>query len=344
MRVIVRPRDRLFDVDPGERVLAAALSQGLNLPHSCRGGSCGACRARLVAGRVRYPRGRPLGLTAADEAAGVVLLCQAEALSDLTLEARELESADDAEVKRLPCRVERLERRAPDVMALHLRLPAVETFRFRAGQYLDVLLPGGRRRSFSIASPPHDAALLELHVGRVAGGLWSPRVFDTLAPGALLTVEGPFGQFGYREPAAPGPAILVAGGTGLAPLKAILRSVLEGGGTRALHLYCGARDAAGLYEDAWLAALGARHANLRYVPVLSAPGALARAHDRRGELHAAVLADWDELADAEVYAAGPPALIAALRATLPARGLPPERLYFDSFELAADGGPPAPRG
>ena len=339
MELTLRPQNRTLRLEPGRPVLESALAAHVNLPHSCKGGSCGSCRARLLAGTIEYPRGRPLGLSDAEAGDGYVLLCQAVARSDLVVEAREIRRVTDVEIKSLPCRVERLERLAPDVMALFLRLPAVEDFRFRAGQYLDVMLPGGRRRSFSIASPPHDAGLIELHVRRVAGGEFTARVFESLTAGALLRIEGPLGQFVYREPedpAAAGPLVLVAGGTGFAPVKALVRHLLETGVRRALHLYWGARHEVDLYEDAWLRARLARFAELRYVPVLSMPAGGEAARYRTGLVHEALLADFPDLRAAEVYAAGPPALIAALKATLPGHGLAPGRLYFDSFEYAPD--------
>jgi CDP-4-dehydro-6-deoxyglucose reductase len=228
-------------------------------------------------------------------------------------------------------------------MALFLRLPAVEDFHFAAGQYLDVMLPDGRRRSFSIASPPHDAGLIELHVRRASNGEFTRRVFETMKPGELLRIEGPLGQFVYRDPDVPAaaqatlpPALLVAGGTGFAPVKSILRHVLETGGRRPLHLYWGARHSVDLYEDAWVRERAERFAWFRYTPVLSMPSDDERARFRTGLVHEAVLADHPVLADVEIYAAGPPAMIAALREHLPTQGHPPERLYFDSFEYAPD--------
>jgi CDP-4-dehydro-6-deoxyglucose reductase len=366
MQVTLRPQGRTLDVRDDEPILDAALRAHVNLPHSCKGGNCGSCRARLVSGEVRYPRGMPLGLTADEIARGYVLLCQARAASDVVVEAREIRRVTDVEIKSLPCRVERLERLAPDVMALHLRLPAVEDFHFSAGQYLDIMLADGRRRSFSIASPPHDAGLLELHVRRVSSGEFTVHVFETMQPGALLRIEGPLGQFVYREPATglvegaapvPGdppaataaspalaagpatvasPAILVAGGTGFAPAKSILRHVLETGGRRPLHLYWGARHEVDLYQDAWVRERVERFPQFRYTPVLSTPAGDEASRHRTGLVHDAVLADYPDLADAEVYAAGPPAMIAALREHLPAHGLAEGRLYFDSFEYAPD--------
>ena len=203
MQLTLRPQNRVLALIPGRPVLESTLAAHVNLPHSCKGGSCGSCRARLVSGEVHYPRGRTLGLSDAEVAERYVLLCQAVPLTDLVVEAREIRRVTDVEIKSLPCRVDRLVRLAPDVMALHLRLPAVEDFRFQAGQYLDVMLPGGRRRSFSIASPPHDAGLLELHVRRVVGGQFTDWVFESMRPGELLRIEGPLGQFVYRDPVDP---------------------------------------------------------------------------------------------------------------------------------------------
>ena len=338
MRVHLLPQGRSFELRPDQPILDAALAHGINLPHSCKGGGCGSCRARLLSGDVHYPRGRPLGLAETDADQGQILLCQAHALDDLVVEAREIRHLTDMEIKSLPCRVERLERLAPDVMGVWLRLPVIEDFRFQAGQYLDVMQPDNRRRSFSIASPPHDAGLLELHIRRVEGGGFTSAVFDQFARGTLLRIEGPLGQFTYRDPGSDvrRPALLIAGGTGFAPIKSLLRHVLETGGQRPLWVYWGARGMVDLYQDAWLIDQTRRFPNLTYVPVLSNAGADAPARLRTGNVHTAVLADFPDLSTLDVYAAGPPAMIAALRATLPERGLMPEHFHFDSFEYAPD--------
>src|SRR5580704_1239917 len=162
LRVKLFRSARAFDSAADETVLDAALRAGLDVPHRCMGGNCGACRARLLEGEVAYSDGRPLGLSDAETADGLVLLCRAHARSDLLLETFAPGTAGALRVKRLPCRVERIERLAHDVMGVYLRLPPAESFDFEPGQYVDVLLSKGRRRSFSIASPPHDARPLEL--------------------------------------------------------------------------------------------------------------------------------------------------------------------------------------
>ena len=321
-----------FEVEREESVLDAALRAGLNLPHSCKAGRCGSCRARLVSGRVRYPRGRPIGLSAGEEQEGYVLLCQARADAAMVVEPRRIRSVTDVQVRSLPCRVERMQRLAPDVMGLWLRLPATEPFERHAGQYVDVMLSGGRRRSFSLANPPHDAALLELHVRRSSRGEFTTQVFESMTEGTLLRIEGPLGQLAYRD--GSGNVVLVGGGTGYAPMKAILRHVLEQGLPRRVTLFRGAREALDLYDDAWLRELAARDERFEYVPVLSEAAAVEGASS--GLVHEAVLARSELLTDADIYAAGPPEMIDALRGALVARGVDPARIVFDSFEYASD--------
>jgi CDP-4-dehydro-6-deoxyglucose reductase, E3 len=328
------PEGRSFTVRRGQTVLDASLDAGLNLPHSCKSGHCTSCRARLVSGEIEYPRGRPVGITESESGAGLVLLCQAHARSPLVIEARRIASVADVEIKTLPCRIERLVRLSPDVMQVFLRLPAVEALAFQPGQYLDVLLEDGRRRSFSIASPPHDAKLLELHVRYVPGGGFTERLFSSMGAGTLLSIEGPIGQFVYEH--GPKPMLLVAGGTGFAPLKSMLRHILERGQRRDMHLYWGARTPVDLYEEMLVQEWTRREPRLRFTAVLSE----LAAHYRRGLVHEAVLEDYPDLSRFQVYAAGPPAMIEAIRATFPQHGLPGEALRFDSFDYA----PPAGAG
>ncbi len=258
------------------------------------------------------------------------MICQARALEDLVVEIREVRFVTDVEIRSLPCRIERMRRLAPDVMGVWLRLPAVEPFTWQCGQYVDVMLPGERRRSFSLANPPHDSALLELHVRRAPGGVFSEQVFTTLQEGSLLRLEGPLGQFIYR--AGDRPLLLIGGGTGYAPLKAMIRQVLETDARRNLTLFWGARTTTDLYEDTWLRELGARHPNFRYVSVLS--NQQASTPHESGLVHEAVVRHQAGLAAFDIYAAGPPAMIDAVRAALPAQGADPDRIYIDSFEYA----------
>ena len=321
-QVALVPTGQQFTAEADEPVLAAALRAGLNLPHSCKGGHCASCIARIVSGSVAYPGPRPAGITDHEATDGYALLCQARALTDLQVEAREVRPAPDVEVKSLPVRIERKQLVAPDVMAVFLRLPAVEPLHYRAGQYLDFMLSGGRRRSFSIASAPGDGPFIELHVRRASTAGFTAQLFDSMQPGTLLRIEGPLGQFWLRTE-SPRPALMVGGGTGYAPLRAMLRQLIAAGDRRPVTLYWGSRDASGLYEHDWLSGLVPARRGFEYRPVLSAPDPdLPGA--RVGHVHAAVLEDHRDLAAYDVYASGPPAMIEGSRAESLAAGLPRE--------------------
>jgi CDP-4-dehydro-6-deoxyglucose reductase len=327
-----------FRAAPDQTLLDAALDSSLNLPHSCKGGNCGACRARLLRGEIHYPNGPPLGLSDAEAAEGLILLCQAHPDTDLCIETFAMRAADAATIKRLPCRIERTQELSHDVLGVFLQLPVAEAFTFEPGQYIDIMLPGGRRRSFSIASPPHDSRPLELHVRRVAGGEFTDRLFQQNPERTLLTMEGPLGQFVYRQGQPPGsvapPMLLIGGGTGIAPLISILRHVIENSIDRDIRVYWGVRSERDLYAHARLENLSARAARMRYLPVLSEPTLAWRG--RSGWVHEAALQDIDDLGAHEVYAAGPPAMIAAVQREFGGRGVSPSRLHFDSFDYAPD--------
>jgi len=335
-QVTLVPTGQTFMADAGEPVLTAALRAGLNLPHSCKGGHCASCRARVLEGSIAYPGPRPAGLTEDEAREGYALLCQARALTDLRVETREVRPAPDVEVKSLPCRIERLDRLAEDVMAVTLRLPAVEDLHFRPGQYLDVILSEGRRRSFSIASAPSDGRALELHVRRASKSGFTAQLFESLRAGSLLRIEGPLGQFWLRAE-SPRPALMIGGGTGYAPLRAIIRELVAIGDRRPVTLYWGAAARAGLYEHEWLSRLEPERPAFPYRPVLSGPPAEDSGWSgRRGLVHEVVQSEVASLAAWDVYASGPPAMIEAIRAGFGARGLPREQLFFDSFDYAPD--------
>ena len=334
VKVTLLPTGHTLEAAPQESVLAAALRAGINLAHSCRRGSCQSCRARIVSGAVRYPEGRPAGLSAEEEAAGYALLCQAHVASPaLTVAAQEIVLGDDVRIHRVPCRVERMERLAHDVMGLYLKLPPVIPFHFAPGQYADIILRNGHRRSFSIASPPHDAALIELHVRHVPGGEFSDYVFGALRERDLLRLEGPLGGFFLRED-TPRPILMMAGGTGFAPLKAMLRHAFQRGRAQSIELYWGVRTRRDLYADALLAQWSAQHARFRYTPVLSEPMPGDEWKGRTGWVHQALVQDHPDLAPFEVYMAGPPPMIEAGKIAFARHGLPREHLHFDSFEYA----------
>ncbi len=333
--VKVEPSGHQFNVEAGETVLEAALRQGVALPYGCRNGACGACLGKLLSGEVSYPEGSPPALGDAEQAAGQAVLCQAVAESDLVIESREAEQAQDIEVKILPSRIAVMQRLNHDVMLLKLKLPETERMQFLAGQYIDILLKDGRRRSFSLANAPHDDDYLVLHIRHIEGGDFTGEVFDKMQLKDILRIEGPHGQFCLREDSNR-PLIFMAGGTGYAPIKGMLDHMLAMGIQRPVHLYWGARAREDLYLHQEAEALAALHDNIRYTPVLSEPKDSDNWTGRTGYVHDAILEDYPDLSEYEIYAAGPPAMVYAGRDALPAHGLDLSRYYSDAFEFQGD--------
>lgn len=333
-QVTVQPSGHTFTVEENESILEAGLRQGVALPYGCRGGSCGSCVATVLQGQVHYPFGAAGGLTPHDAANGKAFLCKAAALGDVVLESPQVGAVPDIQVKTLPVRVEKMRKLADDVMELTLKLPASERLRFLAGQYIDILLKDGKRRGFSLANAPTDDLFLELHIRHVPGGQFTQHVFTEMQEKALLRIEGPLGNFYLRDTGRP--VVLVGGGTGFAPLKAMLEQQMAQGLRNPIHLYWGARTKSDLYMDSVVKSWVARHSQLTYVPVLSEPKPEDAWQGRTGLVHEAVAADFPDLAGYDVYLSGPPPMVQAARAAFLAQGLPETQLFFDAFEYSAD--------
>jgi CDP-4-dehydro-6-deoxyglucose reductase, E3 len=330
-KVKVQPSGHQFDVEEGESVLAAALRQHLVLPYGCRNGACGSCKGRIVEGAVDYGVHQKKALTEEEKAQGKALFCQARPLSDLVIEARTIGAAKDIQVKTLPCLVQRMERRAEDVMLVYLKLPANERLQFLAGQYIEFLLKDGSRRSFSMGNAPHDDQLIELHVRHVAGGQFTDHVFGKMKERDILRLEGPLGTFFLREDSAK-PIVFVASGTGFAPIKSIIAHALRKGIARPMMLYWGGRRPKDLYMNAL-----AKQWPIRYVPVVSDALPKDQWSGRTGFVHRAVMEDLPDLSAHQVYACGVPVMVdAARRDFIGQCGLPEEEFFADSFTTQAD--------
>ncbi len=336
-QVTIKPSGHEFWVETGESILEAALRAGCMLPYGCRNGACGVCLGKIMAGEVDYPAGQPPALSADQRAAGKALFCQARPGSDLVIEVREISALRDIVVKTLPCRVVGMDRLAPDVMRLYLKLPASERLQFLAGQYISILLREGRRRDFSLANPPHADECLELHVRKAPGGEFTTFVFEQLKEKAILRFQGPLGSFFLREDSLR-PIIMVAGGTGFAPIKSMLEQAFYKGILRPIHCYWGARARQDLYLHELPEAWAEKHAHLTYTPVLSEPKPEDEWEGRTGWVHAAVAADYPDLSAHELYLSGPPPMIAAAKTAFAAQGLAEEHLYYDSFDYAYEKG------
>lgn len=332
-KVRIEPSGHEFTVAEQETVLEGALRHGYTLPYSCRNGSCGTCKGRLLAGAIDYGRYEAKALSSQERAAGLALFCQAVPRSDIVIQARELVAVAGITIKTLPARVMKMERAADDVMVLSLKLPANQRLQFLAGQYVDVLLKDNQRRSFSLANPPLEDEFLQLHIRRVPNGLFTTQVFTQMKEKDLLRLRGPMGTFFLRED-SDRPVILVGGGTGFAPIKGILEHAFLRDISRPLHFYWGVRAKRDLYMHALPQMWARTHANFRYTPVLSEPRPEDGWDGRTGWVHEAVLADYPDLSRHEIYASGPPPMIDAIKQAFLVRGLTPDRLFFDSFEFA----------
>lgn len=330
-----RRNDSRFTTDPGETILDAAMRDNRIFPYGCRSGVCGACKSTLVSGRVDYGAHEDAALTAAEIAQGKVLLCQAIPLEDVVIAVDEIATGHGVQIKMLPCRVVRLEKLASDVMRVFLRLPTSQEFNFIPGQYIDILMKDGQRRSFSIANLPQQSGEdgLELHIRHVPGGNFTPKVFTAMRERDLLRLEGPFGTY-FLQSEPHQRMIMVAGGTGFAPIKALVQQTLENNPAQFIHLFWGARDAQDLYLHDLAGEWARDYANFVYTPVLSEPDGTHGWQGATGWVHECVLASYAEFADFDVYASGPPVMIDAVRDGLSAKGMNPERFFFDSFTYA----------
>ncbi len=340
-QITIKPSNHTFACDDDDSVLTAAMSADLMLPYGCRNGACGSCKGRILSGTVDYGAHQSTTLTDDEKAQGLALFCCAKPLTDLEIEVKEVRRAGDLQIRRLPCRVESIAKPAPDVAIVRLKLPANERLQYLPGQYVEFLLKDGRRRSFSLASPPHDDALLELHVRHIPGGFFSDQLFNQFKGREILRLEGPFGSFYLRENSDK-PIILVAGGTGFAPIKAMIEHALHHAHGRPMVLYWGARAKRDLYLPELPGQWQQASRNFTFIPVLSEPAPDDAWPGRTGFVHQAVLDDFDDLSGYQVYACGAPAMVDVARATFVAsRRLPPEEFFADSFTYAAETAPPA---
>jgi CDP-4-dehydro-6-deoxyglucose reductase len=333
--VTLTPSGRTFTAAAGQTVLGAAIAAGVPIPYSCKNGMCRTCLGRVASGAIDPGDVSPETLGRDERQQGYALLCQARPLSDCTIEVT-LAATTAPLPQVFPARVARLEI-INDIAVVALRLPMNKSLRFEAGQYIDILLDGAQRRSYSIASTPAPAGVgeIELHIRHLPGGRFTDRLFGTMKVGDLLRLEAPLGTFVLRPGA--GPAIFLAGSTGFAPVQAMVEDAIARGlhRQRRCHVYWGVRRHADFYRSERLRGWTQRHPELRVVPVVQE--AHGQWSGRTGLPHAAVLDDFDDLSSAQVYACGPPAMVdAARRDFISLRGVPPDAFFSDAFLSQAD--------
>ena len=337
--VTVQPSGRSFKVARDEAILGVAIREGVGLPYGCRDGACGSCKCRMLDGRVIHGVHQAKALSADEETAGWILTCQATPQTDVVIEARTVPGAGEFAVRKMPSRVSSITRPAPDVAILQLQLPANDRLEYHAGQYIEFILRDGSRRSYSMANAPHtqvDKPGIELHLRHLPGGKFTDHVFGSMREKDILRVEGPFGSFFLREDSTK-PMILLASGTGFAPIKAIIEHLQFKHSQRHAVLYWGCRSKADLYLHEWALAAAASMPNLHYIPVLSEPKPEDAWTGRTGFVHQVVMLDHPNLMEHQVYACGAPVMVdSAQRDFVMKCGLPDDEFYADSFTSEAD--------
>lgn len=337
--VTVQPSGKQFEVTADELVLEAALRQGVVIPYGCKNGACGSCKAKVLAGEFEQENYSPAALREEERARGLALMCRTRPKTDLTIEARVI-LAGEIQIRKMPCRVASMKKVAPDVIIVELQVPANEKLQFLAGQFIEIILRDGTRRSYSMGSAPHVSDRIELHLRHMPGGKFTDSVFGVTQPAMkerdILRFEGPMGTFFLREDSDK-PMVLLASGTGFAPIKALVEHAAHKDIRRPMTLYWGGRRPHDLYMHELCEQWARDRPNFRYVPVIS--DALPEDHwtGRDGFVHRAVIADFPDLSGYQVYACGAPIVVDSARADFTSKcGLPEDEFYADSFTTAAD--------
>ena len=339
--ITVEPSGRSFQAEAGEPMLTAGIRQGIGLPYGCKDGACGSCKVKKLSGQVTLGPHQDKALSAQEEADGYVLTCCGVATSDVVLESRQVTHAGAFPIKKMPARVALLERLSHDVMRVRLQLPANDIIQYHAGQYVEFILRDGSRRSYSMANAPHTliesgSPMVDLHIRHMPGGKFTDHVFGAMKEKEILRIEGPFGGFYLREDSDK-PIVLLASGTGFAPIKAIIEHLRHKGITRPTHFYWGGRRPADLYLDDWVREQAAHMPQLHYVPVVSDAQPEDAWNGRTGFVHQAVLDDFADLSGHQVYACGAPIVVDSARSAYTTqRSLPLEEFYADAFTSEAD--------
>jgi CDP-4-dehydro-6-deoxyglucose reductase len=335
-QISVQPSNRQFTCDDGETVLAAAIRAGVGLPYGCKNGACGSCKGKLISGSIEQGKHQEKALTAAEAELGHALFCCAVPHTDLVIEAREVLGVGEFPIKKMPSRVAKIERMSDDVAIISLQLPASERLQYRAGQYIEFILRDNKRRSYSMANAPYKDEHITLHIRHMPGGLFTDQVFGTLKERDILRFEGPLGTFFLREDSDK-PMVLLASGTGFAPIKAIIEQAAHNKSARPIVLYWGGRRPQDLYMHELCEEWARTLPNFRYVPVVSDAQADDHWGGRTGFVHRAVIEDIPDLSCYQVYACGAPIVVeSAKRDFVALCKLPEEEFYADSFTSEAD--------
>ena len=335
-QITVQPSGHQYACEQDDTVLAAAIRSGIGLPYGCKNGACGSCKGKVVEGTIHHKPHQARALSEQEKLHGYALFCCAVAESDLTIEAREVGGSSEYPLRKMPTRVAGIRRAAPDVAIVTLQLPANEALAYRAGQYIEFLLKDGKRRAYSIANAPSFSGPLELHIRHLPGGVFTDHVFANMKERDILRFEAPLGTFFLREESSK-PIVLLASGTGFAPVKALVEHMIHLKSERPVSLYWGGRRPQDLYMAELCEQWARELPHFRYVPVISDALPEDGWSGRTGYVHAAVMQDLPDLSNYQVYACGAPVMVDSARQDYVAQcGLPAEEFYADAFTTEAD--------
>jgi len=333
-KIEISNADISFECNPEQPILDAAHQANILLSYGCKGGICGSCEALIKDGEINYPDGRPKGLSAEEMEQGKVLLCKALATTNLIIEARVEKPESQRPIRTLPVKIQQKNLLADDVMQLILQLPSTpEPFDFLAGQWMYFVMKDGKKRAFSIANTANDKKILEVHVRHANGGVFTDFVFNKLKVGDVLKIEGPQGTFFYHDDFRD--IIMVAGGTGFAPLKGIIESLIQQKIQLNIILYWGVRSKKDLYMEE-LVYKWQQQGHIKYIPVLSEPLEEDNWQGETGFVHEVIVKDFDLLKNYAIYMAGPPQMITASKSAFIKKKAKSKNIYFDSFDYSED--------
>ncbi len=329
----IKSTGKTFSVEGGETILEAALRNDIQLPFGCLTGGCGSCKGKVIEGEVDHGDSKAFALSESDRGQGMALFCQARPQSNLAVDTLNGYQQKNP-AKKLPSRVSSINKISSDVISLELKTPPTQNFEFIPGQYIDVLLDNGKRRSYSMANTPDGSHTIQLHIRAIKDGLFTDFVMNTLREKDILRLEGPLGDFSFDR-STDKPAIFLASGTGFAPIKSIIEDQLKQDCSRELTLYWGGRRPQDLYMNLLAEQWSRENSHFKYVPVVSQPRVDDLWKGKTGNVHKAVMEDFKSLADVQIYACGAPAMVeAAQKDFVQYRELPEEEFFSDAFTPA----------
>jgi NAD(P)H-flavin reductase/ferredoxin len=330
--VCIEPSSHAITCRGEQTLLDSCIQNGIPARYNCRSGECGECIAALLGGEVyEMPGADPAIFNDTHRSAGRLLLCMCFPRGDVRLNVPFAEDGPTIRPSTINTIVESVERVTPTIHKVRVETPG--PVEYRAGQCFEWVVPGIKpNRMYSAANRPGDS-VLDFHVRVYPGGKIGAYVSDSLSPGQNLELVGPFGHFGLSA-SDWRPTICVAGGTGLAPIHAMLDEAFAHGDSRPIHFFYGARCQEELYCLDTLTNWAAKHGNFTFIPVLSDEPNGSDWSGARGLVTEAVAAQFQDAFGLEAYLCGPPAMIDAAVDVLEAAGFSDGDIHADRFVQA----------